>query len=509
MITQRAAIIGMVGGCFYLITIVNSLPSYFYVLTWLAASALVACFGLALLALQGLNCRWRVERKSAAEDLNGLTGPVLQIELSNVGTLNKTGFLLEVRMADAQGIEVRRSFLIEALPARAQLASEITLTELTRGRYDIREVRIIGSDVLGLFRASKSVRLPRDMAEDTSVAARSEVLSTARRARSKVEAKLAAREWGRNTSGESPRVAQLLVGPATVNLGRTSPGFSREAAGGESTASDLTGRGDEMRGTRPYVAGDDLRSVHWKSTARLGQLVVREFDRTTRAESVVIWDGGVSFQKRAGNVNLAHRPVKLSRGKKRVAEFNVAVEQGLRLVASLCRAISESGKPCALLRLDSDPMFIAAPKRGAASLAGQFGDALAVADFSRESDLPSAIAVFLRFVPPGADVFLVTALVGEELRRAVHALQRLGTAVIVVRVDNGEAGTPVSEVPTVVLDARSLPEDQLAPVRSALLATLDPRTHSIRGEATKSGSTASDTSTSAKHGAPVAKVSAS
>ena len=85
-----------------------------------------------------------------------------------------------------------------------------------------------------------------------------------------------AREWGRVPKEEAPRTAALLVGPATVNYGRGAVGVSREAAGGESAASDLTGRGDELRGTRPYVAGDDLRSVHWKSTARLGELVVRE-----------------------------------------------------------------------------------------------------------------------------------------------------------------------------------------------------------------------------------------
>jgi uncharacterized protein (DUF58 family) len=484
MITQRAVIIGIVGGCFYLITIVNSLPSYFYVLTWLAASALASCLGIALLSLQGLGCRWRIERKSAAEDLAGQSGPVLQVELSNAGTLNKTGLILEVHLRDAEQRFVVRRFLVEALPSRAQLSSEIVLTDLPRGRYDVGDVRVVGSDVLGLFRVWKRVAVPRDMAEDSTLAARSELISVARRAREEWTKRRAAREWGRKNQKESPRVVQLLVGPATVNYGRGATGVSREAAGGESAASDLTGRGDELRGTRPYVAGDDLRSVHWKSTARLGQLVVREFDRTTRAESVVIWDGGLHAKA------APHATGRIQRRRKRgAAARDVMVEQGLRFAASLCRALTEGGKPCALLRLDSDPVFIASPKRGATSLSGQFGDALAVADVARQSALPEALAVFLRLIPPGADVFMVTAGEGESLRRAAHALQRLGTTVTVVRLERNDAGPDGAassgqaaldyEGRVIRMNAHPETPNDLAPVRAALVATLDPRSGNL------------------------------
>jgi uncharacterized protein (DUF58 family) len=60
---------------------------------------------------------------------------------------------------------------------------------------------------------------------------------------------------------------------------------------------DLEGPTREIsRGTatfhqlRDYVPGDDLRHVHWRATARTGDLVVREHVDTTKPEVVVILD---------------------------------------------------------------------------------------------------------------------------------------------------------------------------------------------------------------------------
>jgi uncharacterized protein (DUF58 family) len=44
---------------------------------------------------------------------------------------------------------------------------------------------------------------------------------------------------------------------------------------------------------REYVPGDDLRRIHWRSTARTGQLMVRQLVDTTRPEIVVIVDSRI------------------------------------------------------------------------------------------------------------------------------------------------------------------------------------------------------------------------
>lgn len=64
-----------------------------------------------------------------------------------------------------------------------------------------------------------------------------------------------------------PRVRRLRP-DVTTNL------VSRADVG--KTASSLRGRGDEFYGLRDYAPGDSPRLIAWRSTARLGSLVVRE-----------------------------------------------------------------------------------------------------------------------------------------------------------------------------------------------------------------------------------------
>ena len=47
---------------------------------------------------------------------------------------------------------------------------------------------------------------------------------------------------------------------------------------------------DSVRSTRPYVAGDAPRLVHWASTARTGEIVVREFDPPAPTGVAIIVD---------------------------------------------------------------------------------------------------------------------------------------------------------------------------------------------------------------------------
>lgn len=69
----------------------------------------------------------------------------------------------------------------------------------------------------------------------------------------------------------------------------------REASGAQYTTAGVHSapvRGDsvEFLGIREYVPGDPLRRVDWKHSARYGQLFVRDFERFTQTEVLVLLD---------------------------------------------------------------------------------------------------------------------------------------------------------------------------------------------------------------------------
>jgi len=72
---------------------------------------------------------------------------------------------------------------------------------------------------------------------------------------------------------------ELVVWPRTDRPVRSpTPGGSRNAVAG-SMAPGLSGPRGEYRGLRGYRPGDDPKDIHWKTTARMGIPVVREYEQ--------------------------------------------------------------------------------------------------------------------------------------------------------------------------------------------------------------------------------------
>jgi uncharacterized protein (DUF58 family) len=61
---------------------------------------------------------------------------------------------------------------------------------------------------------------------------------------------------------------------------------------------------DEFLALRDYEVGDDLRRIHWRSTARLGDLIVREDESAWQPETVIVLDNRASAH-RAGTYEAA------------------------------------------------------------------------------------------------------------------------------------------------------------------------------------------------------------
>ncbi|WP_432832733.1 DUF58 domain-containing protein [Dactylosporangium sp. CA-092794] len=82
-------------------------------------------------------------------------------------------------------------------------------------------------------------------------------------------------------------VASLIVYPRLHPVAARPPGVRRDAEGG---GGRLPHGSVSVDALRAYVPGDDPRQVHWRSSARLGRLVVRERADAGRARLTVLLD---------------------------------------------------------------------------------------------------------------------------------------------------------------------------------------------------------------------------
>jgi uncharacterized protein (DUF58 family) len=130
----------------------------------------------------------------------------------------------------------------------------------------------------------------------------------------------------------------LLVYPRLVVLDRL---FSESGAHAQDGRRLLLRRpsGFDLHSVREYEQGESLRKVHWKTTARRGQLMVKELEDAPRDEIAVILDAdaravaGESFDvqvRAAGSILRAHA----AHGRQAVLAVNSA-ERPVARVASL------------------------------------------------------------------------------------------------------------------------------------------------------------------------------
>jgi uncharacterized protein (DUF58 family) len=83
--------------------------------------------------------------------------------------------------------------------------------------------------------------------------------------------------------------APLLVVPRVRPLGAGGPAGG-QGGGGEGARRTIAVHGEDDVSTREYRHGDDLRKVHWRATARTGELMVRLEERPWRAQATLLLD---------------------------------------------------------------------------------------------------------------------------------------------------------------------------------------------------------------------------
>ncbi|MDE3206108.1 MAG: DUF58 domain-containing protein [Acidobacteriota bacterium] len=200
--------------------------------------------------------------------------------------------------------------------------------------------------------------------------------------------------------------SELIVHPHTVPLSPFGSGLLRDLEG--RTTADLSPSDLAFHALREYAPGDDRRHVHWRSSARTGRLLVRQFLDTRRSTLCAVVDS---------------RPTAYGDE----SEFELALEVAGSIALRACR--------------DGLSSVVAAGDQAAVGvLPHTLLDALSRASLSRKAaDLPTMVG---RATAQGADISYALLVSGStstdpELQRAAARFP-IDVRVIAIRVQPGQ-----------------------------------------------------------------------
>jgi uncharacterized protein (DUF58 family) len=83
---------------------------------------------------------------------------------------------------------------------------------------------------------------------------------------------------------------ELTIWPAVDEVAPLPHTTGDDPHGGSDHPNALASAGDDFFALRPYVLGDDLRHVHWKSTARRDDLMVRDDEMPWQGRATILLD---------------------------------------------------------------------------------------------------------------------------------------------------------------------------------------------------------------------------
>lgn len=121
---------------------------------------------------------------------------------------------------------------------------------------------------------------------------------------------------------------EILIYPAYHPLKRLRLFEKREFA---EQSSLRVGRGSQVIGTREYRTSDSLRQIHWRSTARTGQLVVKEFSDDEQQAFTVVLDLQADLSIGVGKFSTFETAIRLAAS---IGYYATQKDIPLRLVGS-------------------------------------------------------------------------------------------------------------------------------------------------------------------------------
>jgi uncharacterized protein (DUF58 family) len=130
-------------------------------------------------------------------------------------------------------------------------------------------------------------------------------------------------------------LGEVLVYPALLDVEEALPDMAGFAEG---EAVRTAGSGDEIYSLRGFRPGDDLRQIHWKASAKVSELMVKEYAEYESRKATIILDNLKTWGIPAGNEEVFEKAVSLAAS---LAKFFIDSGHLVRVVS--CRKVIPFG----------------------------------------------------------------------------------------------------------------------------------------------------------------------
>jgi uncharacterized protein (DUF58 family) len=202
-------------------------------------------------------------------------------------------------------------------------------------------------------------------------------------------------------------------------------------------------------GVREYVPGDPMKRIHWPTTVRKGQVMVKEFEQDPQAEVWLFLDAEDKvhytrkprpgdqqpdvIQDRLDAFLFSRRP-----------EFHLqpsSLEYAVSIAASLSHYFIAQRRAVGLVTL-SGRNYMAIPAERSERQEGKVLETLAFVEARGELSLAGLVAAQAQHLAQGSTAILITPTVSSELLAAIDDLQRRRMRPMVILLGSQSFGGP-------------------------------------------------------------------
>lgn len=186
-------------------------------------------------------------------------------------------------------------------------------------------------------------------------------------------------------------------------------------------------------GVREYVPGDPMKRIHWATSIRRNQLMVKEFEQDPQAEVWLFLDThkGVHFSRPGEQYNVSPADDFMLLRRRKVKLPPSTLEYSISITASLANYFIEQRRSVGLVTA-SETSYKVIPAERSERQEGKILEALAFIQAESTITLPSMVTTQIGQMPQGSSAILVTPMIWSELLLAVDSLQRRNLRPVVV-----------------------------------------------------------------------------